>query len=327
MAHNRIFLSYKGVDKETVREYRDTLAAIGYNPWMDEHDLPAGRELVRALQDGMASSCAAVFFVTPKYQDEKYIGLEVDEALQQKIERGAGFALITLLLTNDQGATGEVPEPLARFTWGKPKNWLEGLRILLAALPTHMTKRHGYTPITDVVPPKATEVAVVGQNLAGLLGLTPQRHLRFKEQIEALLARKCLHTLALMMMSPGALAAIDSKAAKHLRSFSLPGLRKLRTDISDASRVLIAFHPSATLSMLAVDWELPDRCFALVTPKFQTTGQVDNRLSVLLDERDFDAASLTRMFTDAMEAVGGSRAAALEEAPELLESLLVDAGL
>jgi len=101
----------------------------------------------------------------------------------------------------------------------------------------------------------------------------------------------------------------------------------LRDDISDSNRVFIAFHPAATLSMLAVDWELSDRCFALITPKFQTTAQVDDRVNVLLDERDFDAASLTRMLADATEGLGESRGAALSKAPDLLESLLMEAGL
>ena len=327
MTHNRIFLSHKGADKETVREYRDTLESIGYRPWMDERDVPAGRELVRALQEGMASSCAAVFFVTPKYKDEKYLRLEIDEALQQKVERRDGFALITLLLPDERGSTDEVPQPLGKYRWGKPKNPLEGLRIVLAALPPHLSKRRGYVPLPDVVPPNATQVAVIGQNLAAPLGLTPQRYTRFKDQLETLLARKRLHTLMLVMMTPRALAAVDPKAAKHLRSFSLPGLTRLRGDVSDSTRVLVAFHRAATLSMLAVDWELPDRCFALITPKFQTTGQIDDRVNVLLDERDFDAASLTRMLADAMEGAAESRGAPLSEAPDLLESLLVEAGL
>jgi hypothetical protein len=312
MMHNRIFLSHKGADKETVREYRDTLESIGYRPWMDERDLPVGRELVRALQEAMASSCAAVFFVTPKYQDEEYLRLEIDDALQQKVERGNGFALITLVLPDKRGSAGEVPGPLRKYTWGKPKNPLDGLRMILAALPSHLSKRRGYVPLPDVVPPNAMQVAVIGQNLAGPLGLTPQRYTRFKDQLQALLLRKQLHTLALVMMTPRALAAVDRKAARHLRSFSLPGLKRLSDDVSDSTRVLIAFHPAATLSMLAVDWELPDRCFALVTPKFQTTSQIDDRVNVLLDERDFDGASLTRMLTDAKEGAGESRGSPLK---------------
>jgi len=329
MAHNRIFLSYKSADKGRVLRYRDALSAIGFDPWMDEDDLPVGNPLVRALQDGMASCCAAVFFVTPKYLDESYIRVEIDEALQQKTGRGAGFALITLLLPDDEGRTGAVPAPLATYTWGKPKDQFEGLRILLGALPAYMRKKHGDAPtnITNVVPPNATEVAVVDQNLGGPLGQTPQRYERFRGEIKALLARSHLQTLVLMMMCPKALAVVDANAARHLRKFSLPGLRQLRTDISDASRVQIVFHPAATLSMLAVDWELADRCFALVTPKFQITAQVDNRVSVLLNEREFDAASLTGMIRDAMEGAGESRASTLQEAPELLESLLVDASL
>lgn len=58
MAYNRIFLSHKGVDKDTIRGYRDLLTAMGLHPWMDESDVPAGVPLVpEAIEQGAQEPC------------------------------------------------------------------------------------------------------------------------------------------------------------------------------------------------------------------------------------------------------------------------------
>jgi len=79
--------------------------------------------------------------------------------------------------------------------------------------------------------------------------------------------------------------------------------------------------------MVAVDWTLPDRAFALVTPKLQRTAAIYNRVSLLLDGADFDAASVARMLEDAEGGRNGACKASLAEAPAILEGLLGEAGL
>lgn len=88
----RIFLSHKTVDKTIVRDYKATLEMVGLRPWLDEDDLHAGVELHRALQKGMKDSCAAVFFITPAYQDEKFLRAEINYAIA-RVRDGAGDPL------------------------------------------------------------------------------------------------------------------------------------------------------------------------------------------------------------------------------------------
>ena len=73
----RIFLSHKGADKPRVREYKKTLEALGFDPWLDEDAMTAGTNLERGLLEGFKTSCAAVFFITPNYVDENYLASEV----------------------------------------------------------------------------------------------------------------------------------------------------------------------------------------------------------------------------------------------------------
>lgn len=327
MAYNRIFLSHKGINKDIVRQYRDVLSAAGLHPWMDESDLPAGNALVRALSEGMADSCAAVFFVTPEYQDTGYLRSEIDDALAQKVARGDGFALITLAIADERGKRGKVPEPLTKYIWKEPKTHLEGVRFILDALPPHLLKVRGYVPLPDLVPPTASEVALVGQNLSSRMGLDSNGYSKFLSELKGILSRSPLETVVLVMMTPKALQAIHPKAATHLRAFSLPRLRDLRRDLPSETRITVAFHPSATLSLLAVDWTRAGKAYAIVTPKFQITASIYDRVSMLLDDRYFDSASLARMLLDAKEGGDGASGAALKDAPHLLEKLLIEANL
>lgn len=327
MSYNRIFLSHKGINKDIVRQYWDTLFAVGLRPWMDESDISAGHVLVRALSEGMANSCAAVFFVTPEYVDKGYLRSEIDDAIAQQVARGDGFSIITLAIADEKGNRGKVPEPLAKYRWDEPNTHLEGIRCILKALPAHLLKVRGYLPLQDLVPPTAKEVALVGQNLASRLGLDDRRYSRFLEQLNLLLSRPSLEILVLMIMTPNALLAIHPEAAKDLRAFTLPRLQDLCRDLPNETRITVALHPAATLSVLAVDWTRTEKAFAIITPKFQTTASIDDRVTILLDERYFDSASLSRMLYDAKKKDSGAYEAPLKEAPSLLNRLLSEASV
>ncbi|MDI1480371.1 toll/interleukin-1 receptor domain-containing protein [Polyangium sp. y55x31] len=130
----RVFLSHKNADKPKVREYYETLKLLGFDPWLDEHAMAAGANLERALLEGMNQSCAAIFFVTPNYQDERFLATEVDYAIQQKRKKGDLFSIVTLVF--DQGdKKGVVPDLLRTFVWKEPTSDLEALREILKALP------------------------------------------------------------------------------------------------------------------------------------------------------------------------------------------------
>ena len=127
----RIFLSHKSADKGLVRRYYETLQILGFSPWLDEKDLPAGTVLERGLQQGFEESCAVIFFITPSFEDEKYLATEIDYALEERRERAERFQIITLCF----GEGVAVPKPLRRFVYKQVTNDLVGFREILAALP------------------------------------------------------------------------------------------------------------------------------------------------------------------------------------------------
>ncbi|MFT5893114.1 MAG: hypothetical protein ACI9Y7_003233 [Dokdonia sp.] len=127
----RIFLSHKTANKEIVREYKKTLSVLGYNPWIDEQDMPAGTVAHRAISEGFKDSCAVIFFITTDFEDDRWLRAEIDHAINEKIEKGDKFSIITLVLSED----AIVPEPLKTYIWKSPKNNLEGLRDIISALP------------------------------------------------------------------------------------------------------------------------------------------------------------------------------------------------
>jgi hypothetical protein len=130
----KIFLSYKGVDKPKVREFKETLELLGFDPWLDEDAMHAGVELERAIAQGFKDSCAAVFFITPNYIDEQYLATEIDYAIAEKRKKGEKFSIITLVYEID-GKKGQVPDLLSRYVWKEPRNDLEAIRELIRALP------------------------------------------------------------------------------------------------------------------------------------------------------------------------------------------------
>jgi hypothetical protein len=131
----KIFLSHKGIDKEMVRDFKGTLEALGYQPWLDEDAMPAGVPLERALLRGMQDSCAVVFFITPSFKDEGFLESEIDYAIAQKREKGDKFSIVTLQFMAKDGEVGEIPLLLKKYVWKKPRTQLEALREIVRALP------------------------------------------------------------------------------------------------------------------------------------------------------------------------------------------------
>jgi hypothetical protein len=125
----RIFLSHKSQDKPMVKRYYQALVDLGFSPWFDEPDMPAGTNLERGILQGFEESCAAVFFITENFKDENYLATEVDYAVMQKRKKGKKFTIITLRYA------GNVPELLKPYTWATVSNDLDGFHELLRALP------------------------------------------------------------------------------------------------------------------------------------------------------------------------------------------------
>ena len=130
----KIFLSHKSVDKPLVYRYYHCLKRLGFDPWLDESNMPAGANLERGILRGFEESCAAVFFITDSFTDEKYLATEVDYAIIEKRRKGAKFAIITLRYSN----AASVPGLLLPYIYKDVANDLEGFQSLIAALPVEL---------------------------------------------------------------------------------------------------------------------------------------------------------------------------------------------
>lgn len=59
----KIFLSHKSEDKTSiVRDYKQTLQILGFEPWIDEDAMVAGTRLERGILQGFKESCAVFFY-------------------------------------------------------------------------------------------------------------------------------------------------------------------------------------------------------------------------------------------------------------------------
>jgi len=125
-----IFLSHKSVDKPFVRPYADLLEVLGFKPWLDERDMRAGDTLHRKIADGFDKACAVVFFITPNFEDQRWLGREIDHAINRKVERGDRFSIITLVFDN-----AEVPRPLMDYLWVPVQNEVNAVRQIVRGLP------------------------------------------------------------------------------------------------------------------------------------------------------------------------------------------------
>lgn len=131
----KIFLSHKSSDKEElVRRYHRTLSELGFSPWLDVEEMPAGTNLERGILQGFEESCAAVFFITENFSDENYLATEIDYATSQKRKKGSKFAIITLRFSENL----EVPPLLESYVYRTVSNDLDGLHELLRALPIEL---------------------------------------------------------------------------------------------------------------------------------------------------------------------------------------------
>ena len=137
----KIFLSHKSVDKDLVRKFKKTLSLLGFDPWVDEDAMPAGTILNRGILSGFKESCAAIFFITPSFSDEKYLATEIDYAIEEKNKKEEKFAIITLVFSNNW-SNNNVPELLRRFVWKQPQSEIEAIQEIISALPIKVGPVH-----------------------------------------------------------------------------------------------------------------------------------------------------------------------------------------
>jgi hypothetical protein len=133
IAKNKIFLSHKDTDNNIINNFAKTLTYLGFNVWNDDN-LNAGVSLNREIIKGFNDSCAAIFFITENFRDEKFIADEIDYAISEKRIKDNKFSIITLVMYKKENENN-VPNLLKKYVYKNPKNDLEALRIILDALP------------------------------------------------------------------------------------------------------------------------------------------------------------------------------------------------
>jgi hypothetical protein len=131
-----IFLSHKSIDKVVVLRIKNVLDAAGFQPWIDQERMPAGTTLDRAILDGIKGSCAAVFFITPNFEDNRFLSQEIDYAIQVQRERPDTFAIIPILI--DNAADSDVPDLLRRFVIKRAITEIDILLHIFQALPIRL---------------------------------------------------------------------------------------------------------------------------------------------------------------------------------------------
>jgi len=131
---SRIFLSHSTADKPLVRPFESALREFRYEPWLDESAMTAGVRLHSGLKTGLQNSCAAVFFLTANFKDERYLAEEVAIALEEKRRRPDQFAIIPIDFST-LGATVPVPDRLKEFVRVTSSTDMAVLVQLIRALP------------------------------------------------------------------------------------------------------------------------------------------------------------------------------------------------
>jgi hypothetical protein len=95
--------------------------------------MPAGTTLDRAILEGMKQSCAAVFFLTPNFEDSRFLSQEIDYAIMVHQERPNSFSIVHILLDHTDEAN--VPELLRRFVVKRVNSDIEALIEIIRGLP------------------------------------------------------------------------------------------------------------------------------------------------------------------------------------------------
>ena len=166
----KVFLSHRRTDKAKVVEFKKTLELLGYEPWLDEDQMPAGTVLERGLLKGMKESCGVVFFITPSFSDEGYLQAEIDYAIQEKRRKEDKFTIITLLFDSADDGKTQIPDLLKSYVWKAPKTSLEALQEIVRALPITVGKVDWREKIDGVVTmpemkPTASELSTEARKL------------------------------------------------------------------------------------------------------------------------------------------------------------------
>lgn len=82
---SQIFISYSRRDLDFVQALVNKLRRRNFRVWMDKSDIKPGSNWQEAIKTSVSASDALIAFISPDSVDSEWVGIEIDEALDQGI--------------------------------------------------------------------------------------------------------------------------------------------------------------------------------------------------------------------------------------------------
>src|SRR5262245_20473952 len=80
----RVFISYSRKDEDFVQQLLAGLQLVGFEPYLDKHDIAAGEEWEQRLGRLIEAADTVVFVISPDAVDSERCAWEVDRAIELK---------------------------------------------------------------------------------------------------------------------------------------------------------------------------------------------------------------------------------------------------
>lgn len=84
----KVFICHSSLDKNFARRLRKDLEVLGFNVWIDDSEIGVGDSIVKKIQEGLATSDAAVLVVTPDAMKSHWVEDEWTTLYSEQIETG-----------------------------------------------------------------------------------------------------------------------------------------------------------------------------------------------------------------------------------------------
>jgi hypothetical protein len=125
----RIFISHRSTDRELAYNIYRMLCLAGFDPWIDTERILAGDIPIDEIRKGINNCCAVVFLVTPNFQTEGYLKLEINLASERSV-KDKTFRIIPLRFD----PSIEMPEDFKLMAWKDITSDLEAAEIIVRTL-------------------------------------------------------------------------------------------------------------------------------------------------------------------------------------------------
>jgi hypothetical protein len=111
---SKIFLCHASEDKPAVRKVHAKLVALGYEPWLDEHDLIPGQDFKREISSTLREcKCVFIFFSNNSVSKRGFVQREMNIAIDVLQEIPLGGIFIIPIRLDDC----EIPQEFEKLQW------------------------------------------------------------------------------------------------------------------------------------------------------------------------------------------------------------------